>query len=274
MTFTVDEAAELAALVHKTGVPFVLAHTYTGHPMMMYARELVKSGKIGEVRKVEAWYRQGWLATALEKTGQKQAGWRTDPRRSGVSGCGGDIGTHAFIAATWVTGLAVSKLSARLKCFVEGRALDDDFNVIAELSNGGTALINATQIAVGYRNDSGFRVFGTAGSLEWSQEEAERLLVKTPETDQCHFLGANFSFFPDSVKSYLRTPSGHNEDFFEALANLHTTMERTIRRKRGEKAPDPFPHPGVREGLAGMRFIEAAVDSSARNGAWVAVPAE
>jgi len=273
ITFTADEAAELAALVKKTGVPFVLAHTYTGHPMMMYARELVSSGAIGKVRKVEAWYRQGWLATALEKTGQQQAGWRTDPRRSGVSGCGGDIGTHAFIAATWVTGLAVKRLRARLNCFVEGRALDDDFNVIAELSNGGTAVISATQIAVGYRNDSGFRVFGTTGSLEWRQEEAEKLLVRTGETDQYYFLGSGFSFFPESVKSYLRVPAGHNEDFFEALANLHTTMERTIRRARGEKAPEPFPHPGVKEGLAGMRFIEAAVESSGRDGAWVTVPA-
>jgi predicted dehydrogenase len=271
VTLAVSEAEELASLVAKKKVPFVLAHTYTGHPMMMYARELVQRGAIGGVRKVESWYRQGWLATALEKTGQKQAGWRTDPGRSGMSGCGGDIGTHAFIAATWVTGLEVTRVSARLNTFVEGRQLDDDFNAIAELSNGGTAVISATQIAVGYRNDNGFRVFGTTGSIEWRQEEAERLLVKTGETDQFYFLGNGFSFFPDSVKSYLRTPPGHNEDFFEALANLHTTMERTIRIERGEKVPQPFPHPGAKEGLAGMRFVAAAVASSKRRGEWVSV---
>ena len=269
ITMTVAEAEDLAQIVEREQVPFVLAHTYTGHPMMMLAKEMIQSGEIGQVRKVDSWYNQGWLATALEQTGQQQASWRTDPERTGISNCGGDIGTHAFIAATWVTGLAVERVSARLNTFVEGRVLDDDFNVIGELENGGTALITATQIAVGYRNDNGFRVFGTEGSIEWHQERAECLLVRHGDgRDITYWTGAEFDL-PVSVASYLRVPSGHHEDFFPALANLHTTIERLIRTRRGEQdVPEAFPHPGVKEGVAGMKFVAAAVESSNNSGAW------
>lgn len=266
MTMTVAEAEQLKGIVDAGKAPFVLAHTYTGHPMMMFAKELVREGRIGEVRKVEAWYNQGWLATALEKEGIQQAEWRTDPARTGISNCGGDIGTHAFIAATWVSGHSVKKVSARLNRFVEGRQLDDDFNVIAELDNGGTAIITATQIAIGYKNDNGFRIYGSKGSLEWHQERAESLLVRTGEVDETYWIGG--SFLPDSVASYQRLPSGHHEDFFEALANLHGSMERMIRKGRGEDGPDAFDHPGVDEGVAGMRFVKAAVDSSNDGGTW------
>jgi predicted dehydrogenase len=268
MTLTTEESEELATLVKERNVPFVLAHTYTGHPMMMLAREMVKNGEIGEVRKVHAWYHQGWLATALEGEDPKQAIWRTDPSRAGISNCGGDIGTHAFIAATWVSGQPVKRVSARLNRFVPGRILDDDFNVMAELENGGTALIHATQIATGYRNDNGFQIFGSKGSLEWHQEAAEKLLVRRGAHDEIYWIGANFDFFPESVASYLRVAAGHHEDFFEALANLHCTLERQIRRSRGEDAPEPYAHPGVDEGVAGMKFLKAAVDSSANSGAW------
>jgi len=271
MTFTPGESEELAALVKEKNVPFVLAHTYTGHPMMMLAREMVKNGDIGEIRKVNSWYNQGWLATALEDEGLQQAQWRTDPSRTGISNCGGDIGTHAFIAATWVSGQPVTRVSAKLNSFVPGRTLDDDFNVIAELGNGGTALIHATQIAMGYRNDNGFQVFGTKGSLEWHQEAAEKLLVRRGAHDETYWIGANFDFFPESVASYLRVPGGHHEDFFEALANLHGTLERQIRRARGEAAPEPYAHPSVDEGVAGMKFVNAAVNSSANSGAWTAL---
>ena len=165
----------------------------------------------------------------------------------------------------------MKRVSARLNTFVEGRSLDDDFNVVAELDNGGTALITATQIAVGYKNDHGFRIFGSDGSLEWHQERAESLLLRTGEVDETYWIGGNYSFFPDSVASYLRLPSGHHEDFFGALANLHTSLERTIRRRRGEDVPEAFDHPGVAEGVSGMRFVRAAVDSSANGGAWTDV---
>jgi predicted dehydrogenase len=269
MTMTVEEAEDLVAAAAPGNVPFVLAHTYTGHPMMMFAKELVRTGQIGEVRKIESWYNQGWLASDLEASGQQQAAWRTDPQRTGISNCGGDIGTHAFIAATWVSGLAVARVSARLNSFVPGRVLDDDFNVIAEMSNGATALIHATQIAIGYKNDNGFRIFGTKGSLEWHQERAEKLLVRRGEVDEVYWIGAGFSYIPTSVKPYLRVPAGHHEDFFPALANLHQTMEFTLRRRRGDgTAPAPFDHPGLAEGVAGMRFVRAAVNSSKAQGAW------
>jgi predicted dehydrogenase len=271
MTLTVAESAELAALVKQKDVPFVLAHTYTGHPMMMLAREMVKRGDIGDIRKIEAWYTQGWLATALEQEEQQQAAWRTDPKRAGISNCGGDIGTHAFVAATWVTGLNVSKVSARLNTFVKDRQLDDDFNVIAEMDNGATALITATQIAVGYKNDNGFRVFGTKGSLEWHQEHAEKLLVRRGQYDETYWLGANFNFFPQEIASFLRVPAGHHEDFVEALANLHCSLERDIRGRRGESVLPPYPFPDAETGVAGMRFIAAAVKSSQQQGVWTAV---
>lgn len=271
MTLTVAESEELARLVRRQKVPFILAHSYTGHPMMMLARELVRAGEIGEIRKIESWYTQGWLASALEQSGQQQAAWRTDPKRTGISNCGGDIGTHAFVAATWVTGLNVKKVSARLNRFVAGRTLDDDFNVVAEMSNGATALITATQIAIGYKNENGFRLFGTKGSLEWHQESAEKLLLRKGERDEVLWQGANFSFFPKNVASYLRTPAGHHEDFFEALANLHTSLERQIRQRNGEKVPAPYPHPGVDEGVTGMKFVRAAVASSKAKGAWTKV---
>ena len=272
ITMTVAEAEDLKAVIQARDVPFILAHTYTGHPMMMFARELVQGGNIGGIRKIESWYNQGWLAQPLEAEGQKQAGWRVDPKRAGVSCCGGDIGTHAFVAATWVSGLAVTKVSARLNTFVEGRVLDDDFNVIAELSNGGTAIITATQIAVGRRNDNGFRIFGTEGSMEWHQERAESLLINRGGADEVHWLGVGGDLFPDNVTSYTRAPAGHHEDFFEALANLHGTLERTIRRRNGEAdVPDAYPHPGVQEGIDGLRFITAAVASSKAQGAWTAL---
>lgn len=268
MTLTVAEAETLCKLTESGNTPFVLAHTYTGHPMLMMARELVASGTIGNIRKIEAWYNQGWLASRLEDQDIQQAVWRTDPSKTGISNCGGDIGTHAFIAATWTSGLSLKRVSARLNRFVEGRQLDDDFNVIAELSNGGTALITATQIAIGYRNDNGLRIYGDKGSLEWHQEAAEKLLVRMGDCDRIHWIGANNEAIPESVRSYLRVPAGHHEDFFEALANLHGTLERRIRAARGESVPAAFPHPGAAEGLAGMRFVKAAVDSAHADGAW------
>ena len=272
MTMTVAEAEELGQLVEQNDVPFLLAHTYTGHPMMMLARQWVADGMIGEIRKVESWYLQGWLADPLEKEEVKQAAWRTDPARAGLSCCGGDIGTHAFVAATWVTGLAVSRVSARLNTFVSGRSLDDDFNTVCELENGATALINATQIAIGHKNDHGFRIYGNRGSLEWHQERAECLLLNRGNADELYWTGAGNAHFPDSIGSYLRVPAGHNEDFFEALANLHCTMERRIRARRGEKdVPAAFAHPGVHEGITGMRFVAAAVASSKAEGVWTRV---
>lgn len=265
-----------ARLLHQTAVthntPFVVAYTYTGFPMVMLAKELIRDGKIGEVRKVEAWYPQGWLATKLEAEGQKQAAWRVDPKKSGASGCGGDIGTHAYEFVRFVAGLKATRLRGRLKTFVPGRALDDDFTVLAELDNGGIATVAASQITIGAQNDNGFRVSGTTGTLEWSITDHTILKhYAGGQPLQLYRQGAEYGYFPGSIKPYLRLPSGHPEGFHEALANLHRTLEWTIRGRRGENVPKPFDHPGIADGVAGMAFVEAAVASAKQDGEWVAV---
>jgi predicted dehydrogenase len=273
LTTTLDEARRLYVRVASKNVPFIVAYTYTGFPMVMLARELVKDNLIGEVRKVEAWYPQGWLATKLEAEGQKQASWRVDPGKAGASGCGGDIGTHAYEFVRFVAGRYATRVRARLKTFVPGRALDDDFSVLAELDNGGIATITASQITIGAQNDNGFRISGTTGTLEWSITDHCALKhYAGGKPVQLYRQGAEYSYFPASIKPYLRLPSGHPEGFHEALANLHRTLEWILRDRRGEKVPTPFEHPGILDGVAGMAFVEAAVASSSQDGEWVEVP--
>jgi predicted dehydrogenase len=273
LTTTLEEAQRLYARVRSKNTPFIVAYTYTGFAMVMLARELVHHGDIGEIRKVEAWYPQGWLATKIEADNQKQAAWRVDPAKAGTSGCGGDIGTHAYEFVRFVAGLSATRLRARLKAFVPGRALDDDFTVLAELHNGAIATITASQITIGAQNDNGFRIIGTNGTLEWSITDHSVLKhYAGGQPLKLYRQGAEYPYFPASVKPYLRLPSGHPEGLHEALANLHRTLEWTIRGGRGEKVPKPFEHPGIADGVAGMAFIEAAVASSKRDGEWVEVP--
>jgi len=272
LTTTLDEARRLQKTVEAKSTPFIVAYTYTGFPMVMFAKTLVKDGAIGEVRKVEAWYPQGWLATNLEASGQKQAAWRVDPAKAGASGCGGDIGTHAYEFVRFVAGLGATRVQARLKSLVKGRALDDDFTVFAELENGGIATIAASQISIGLQNDNGFRISGAKGTLEWSITDHNNLKhYEGGQPLKIYRLGAEYSYFPESIKPYIRVPSGHPEGFHEALANLHLSLQLAIRAKLGEKVPAPFPHPGIVEGVAGMAFIEASVASSNAEGEWVKV---
>src|SRR5262245_6887372 len=246
LTTTLDEARRLHATVRSKDTPFVVAYTYTGLPMVMLARELVHGGEIGEIRKVEAWYPQGWLATKLEAENQKQASWRVDPSKAGGSGCGGDIGTHAYEFVRFVAGLSAKRLQARLKTFVPGRRLDDDFSVFAELDNGAIATITASQVTIGAQNDNGFRVIGDKGRVEWSLPDHLNLRVYKPgQPVAVYRLGAEYDYFPASIKPYLRLPSGHPEGFHEALANLHRTIEYQIRRGRGEECPEAYPLPGI-----------------------------
>lgn len=273
LTTSLDEAKRLLAVVLAQEVPFVVAHTYTGYPMVMLARELVLGGEIGEIRKVEAWYPQGWLATRREDEGHKQASWRVDPQKAGVSGCGGDIGTHAYQFVRFVAGLHAVRLLARMRSIVPGRALDDDFTVLAELNNGAIATISASQITTGAQNDNGFRIIGTAGTLSWSHTHFD--LLEHYVSDQpvrIYRQGSDYGYMPASIRPYLRLPAGHPEGFHEALANLHRTLEWTIRRRRGEPAPRPFEHPGIVDGAAGMAFLEAAAQSASRGDCWVEVP--
>jgi predicted dehydrogenase len=273
LTTTLDEARRLFAVVASQEIPCIVAHTYTGYPMVMLAREMVLNGDIGEVRKVEAWYPQGWLSTRREDEGHKQASWRVDPVKAGVSGCGGDIGTHAYQFIRFVGGLHAVRLMARMKSIVPGRALDDDFTVLAELSNGAIATITASQVVTGAQNDNGFRISGTTGTLQWSHTSFETLEHSTMDQPvRIYRHGSDYSYFPSSIRPYLRLPAGHPEGFHEALANLHRTLEWTIRRDLGEPAPKPFDHPGIADGVAGMAFLEAAVQSASQDGQWVEVP--
>lgn len=272
LTLTLEESQDLVKLAKSKDIPFIVAYTYTGLPMVMLAKEMVKRGDIGEVRKVEAWYPQGWLAGRTEDAGVQQAAWRVNPAKSGASGCGGDIGTHAYEFVRFVAGLTAVQVSGRLKTFVAGRALDDDFTVLCRLSNGGIATIAASQVTIGAQNDNGFRIVGEKGTLEWSM--LDHLSLKSyrgGEPVSVYRLGAEYGYFPDSVKPYIRTPSGHPEGFHEALANLHKTLQLQIRARNGESVPAAFPHPGVVDGAAGMAFIEAAVASSAKDGEWTDV---
>lgn len=273
MTTSLDEARRLQAVVLAQDVPFIIAHTYTGYPMVMLAREMVRHGDIGEIRKVETWYPQGWLATRREDEGHKQAAWRVDPLRAGVSGCGGDIGTHAYQFVRFVAGLHAVRLLARMKSIVPGRALDDDFTVLAELNNGAIATITASQITTGAENDNGFRIIGTTGTLAWSHTRFDVLEHHVNNQPvRLYRQGSDYGYVPESIRPYLRLPAGHPEGFHEALANLHRTIEWTIRRRRGEPAPRPFEHPGIADGVAGMAFLEAAVSSASRGDVWVEVP--
>lgn len=272
LTITLEESQELVKLARANDLPFIVAYTYTGLPMVMLARELVRAGELGEIRKVEAWYPQGWLAGRTEDLGVQQAQWRVDPKKSGASGCGGDIGTHAYEFVRFVAGLSAVQVSARLQTFVKNRALDDDFTVLARLNNGGIATITASQVTIGSQNDNGFRVIGEKGTAEWSMTDHMSLKVfKGGEPVSTYRLGAEYGYFPASIKPYLRLPSGHPEGFHEALANLHKTLQLQIRRRNGEAVADPFPHPDVADGAAGMAFIEAAVASSNEQGAWTDV---
>lgn len=274
LTITLSESLDLVRLAKETDLPFAVAYSYTGLPMVMLAREMVQGGEIGEVRKVEAWYPLGWLATRAEDGGSQQASWRVDPKQAGSSGAGGDIGTHAYEFVRFVAGLTATEVQARLKTFVERRALDDDFTVLARLSNGGIATTWATQVQIGAQNDVGFRVIGTLGTVEWSMLDHMSLHVSTSDnTTRIYRLGAGNPCFPASMAPYLRLPGGHPEGFHEALANLHKSFQLRIRKRNGEDVGTPYPHPDVIEGAAGIAFIEAAVKSGSKDGAWTAVAA-
>lgn len=272
LTITLDESRELIELTRKTRLPFIVAYTYTGLPMVMLAREMARGGDIGKIRKIEAWYPQGWLAGRTEDLGVQQAEWRVDPKKSGASGCGGDIGTHAYEFVRFVAGLTAQEVSARLHTFVKGRKLDDDFTVLARLNNDAIATITASQVTIGSQNDNGFRIIGDSGTLEWSiTDHCSLRHYRGGEPVRIYRLGAEYGYFPESIRPYLRTPSGHPEGFHEALANLHKTIQLQIRAARGDRSAAAYPHPDVVDGAAGIALIEAAVKSSDDDGRWTRV---
>jgi predicted dehydrogenase len=269
MTFTLDEAKKLKAKVDETGLCFLLTHTYTGYPMIKQARQMVKNGAIGKVRKIYVEYPQGWLSNFLEASNQKQAAWRTDPKRSGIAGAMGDIGTHAFNMAEYVSGLKTTHICASLNVVVEGRLLDDDGAVLLKYDNGATGVLTATQIGAGDENNVKVRVYGEKGSLHWQQEDCNSLLVKwLDKPAEIYRAGTGYL---DSFATYnTRTPAGHPEGYLEAFANLYRNFSLTIRAKLvGEKPKDEWlDFPGAEEGVRGMAFIENVVASGKSNEKW------
>jgi predicted dehydrogenase len=272
VTFNLAEAKKLAAVVKKSKKVFVLTHNYTGNAMVKQARELVSAGALGEIRKVVAEYPQGWLSTLLEKTGQKQAGWRTDPKRSGAAGCIGDIGTHAENLARYITGLHIDSLCADLTTFVKGRALDDDGNILVRFKGGAKGIIHASQISVGEENALNIRVYGTKAGLEWHQEHPNQLLVKYPDKPT-EIWGRGNGYVGKAAGAVTRTPSGHPEGYLEAFGNIYKEAFRAIRAEvSGQPIPADVDFPTITDGVEGMAFIETVVKSSKAGAKWIKFP--
>jgi predicted dehydrogenase len=282
LCMNLKEATDIVKAVGKAKIPFGVAHTYLGHWTSRLSRYIVQSGLLGEVRWVDSYYIQGWLATKVEATGQMQATWRTNPKLAGGSGCGGDIGTHALMQLRYVTGLDVVELSGQLETFVEGRPLDDHFTTYCRLSNGGKALVRASQICIGSKNDLGINIAGTKGTLRWRQEEPESITILLPnQPDRVYWRGAvtpGDGFLPKEMPADLMAeptiPSGHPEAFHDAYARLHRCFEADVRKW---EAGEPFKCDGskyanVEDGWKGIAFIQAAVQSSKNKGAWTPMP--
>jgi predicted dehydrogenase len=272
VTFNLAEAKKLQAIVKKTKKVFVLTHNYTGNTMVKQARELVRSGYLGDIRKIVAEYPQGWLSTALEKSDQKQAAWRTDPKRSGAAGCIGDIGTHAENLARYITGLPIESLCADLSTFVKGRALDDDGNILVRFKGGAKGIIHASQISVGEENNLNIRVYGTKAGLEWRQEHPNQLLVKYPDKPT-EVWGRGNGYVGKAAASFTRIPAGHPEGYLEAFGNIYKEAFRAIRAEvAGEPIPKDLDFPTIEDGVEGMAFIETVVKSSKAGAKWVKFP--
>lgn len=272
MTYNLKEAIELVHLVEKTGLVFGLTHNYTGYPMVKQARAMVRNGELGTIRKIAVEYFQGWLATKLEDTDHKQAGWRTDPKQSGAANCMGDIGTHAENLAEYITGLKIESLCADLTSFVGGRTLEDDGNVLLRFEGGAKGTLLATQVAVGEENGLKIRIYGEKGGLEWAQQEPNSLRINWLDKPyEVMRTGTNFNRFTPAAVSASRLPSGHPEGFIEAFANLYKNFALTLKAKMEGRKPDPenLDFPTVSDGARGMAFIETVVESSRSPEKWV-----
>ncbi len=270
MTLTIKEAKELCDIVHSTGLQFALTHNYPGSSMVKQARAMVANGDIGKIRKIQVHYLQGWLATSIEKTGQKQASWRVDPTKSGIGGALGDIGTHAENLVEYITGMDIVELAADLSSFGAGRVLDDDGNILIRLENGAKGIMSFSQIAVGEENNLSIRIYGEKGSLEWNQENPNQLITKWLEKPQIIYTPGGNNLYP-IAESASRIPSGHPEGYLEAFGNVYKNFAlQLLAIKKREKIKNPD-FPSVIDGLRGIQFIHAAVKSSLNNAAWVKI---
>jgi predicted dehydrogenase len=274
LTFDLKQAEELAKVVQKTGVVFAVTHNYTGYPLVRQAREMVHNGDLGDINAIRAFYIQGWLRRRLEKEGQKQAGWRTDPARSGAAGCFGDIGTHAYNLGRFITGLLPDQISCHLKVFESGRQLDDYGTAVIQYQNGALGTVTASQISHGRENDIWIEIDGTKGALEWHQEEPNKMWFRM--NNQPHRLytrDPNASFMLESAKGSCRLPSGHPEAFLEAFANIYTAAYKDMaaRATGGKIDAANSLYPNVADGVDGMNFITQSVASAKQNGAWLSL---
>lgn len=268
LAFTLEEALEFREVVRKSGKVFVLTHNYTGYPMVKQARELVRGGELGEILKIVAEYPQGWLGKPIDAEGQKQASWRTNPEEAGASSCLGDIGTHAENLARYITGLEIEELCAEFTTFVEGRKLEDDANLLIRYKGGAKGVLYASQISAGEENSLRVRVYGSRASLEWYQEDPNRLFVKYPDAPRRVYRAGN-EYLSDSAKRFGRIPAGHPEAFLEAFANIYLEAARAIEALLdGQPVPPDCDFPTVDSGVEGMAFIATAVKSAKAGGVW------
>lgn len=269
IAFSIEEAKELKKLVSKTGLLLGLTHTYTGYPLVKEAKQIIKSGKIGKVRKVFVEYPQGWLSTLLEGSGNAQASWRTDPKQSGLGGAIGDIGTHAANLTEYVTGAKITEICAMLNSVVKGRMLDDDSSMLLKFDNGASGVLIATQVAAGEENNLNIRVYGEKGGIEWRQMEPNTLLLKWLDRPT-EVIRAGQQYLSNEAKAFTRTPAGHPEGYLEAFANIYRAFSKAVRDyKPGKKInAAKYDFPDVEDGVRGMNFVKTAVRSSQSTRKW------
>src|SRR5262245_23162227 len=271
MTFDLAQAEELIKVVEKSGVVFAVSHNYTGNPLVRQAREMVQNGELGEINAFRSNYIQGWLRTRLESDNQKQAAWRTDPSKSGIAGCFGDIGTHAYNLGRFITGLLPKEISCLLKIFNEGRKLDDYGVAAIRYENGALGTVTASQISHGRENDLFIEIDGTKAAIEWHQEEPNKLIVRKNGEPHRIYTRAGGPYLGKAAGASSRLPSGHPEAFFEAFANIYNTAyDAIVKRAAGEKfeAVNTV-YPNVYDGVEGMLFITRCVESSKDDGKWL-----
>jgi predicted dehydrogenase len=272
IAFTIDEARQLKKKVEETGLILCLTHTYSGYPMVKQARQMIKNNVLGKIRKVWVEYPQGWLSKLTEREGNAQAAWRTDPKKSGKSGCMGDIGTHAAHLAEYISGLKITKLCADLNIFVEGRLLDDDGNVLLKFENGAAGVLMASQVAAGEENALSIRIYGEKGGLEWHQQEPNSLILRwLDQPMQILRAGVGYKEPLSSFATHnFRTPGGHPEGYLEAFGNIYHNFAQTLSaRIDGNKASaESLDFPGVEDGIRGMAFIDNVVASSLSTEKW------
>ena len=273
LSYSLEEGRELAEVVKKSGKVFALTHNYTGYPMVKEARAMVKAGKLGRILKIVAEYPQGYAITALkDEEDGSISNWRMDPSVSGISNCVGDIGSHAENLARYITGLELEEVAAELTTFIPGRPLDDDGNMLVRYEGGAKGILYSSQISTGDENNLNIRVYGTEASIEWHQEHPNELIVKFAEKPREIWRRGNSYNGPEAVK-HTRLPFGHPEAFIEAFANLYMSAAEAISDESEGAYPraEGYDFPDITDGLAGMAFIEAAVESSKNNAAWTKV---